>query len=141
MGQCVAERIKRRESSNVFQVPLSPHHLPLRLQCICPPLGFSSVLHIHTFLPHTHITMSLNKVNRVSTSSVNGLNHCRTNGSRFSQDQNEPRVNEYVSLFVDSQGSRPANRQTLMLLCLGSIPAGSKSDGCPQSRDSKTGGL
>ena len=51
--------------------------------------------------------MSFNKVNRVSTSFANTPSRGRINGSRFVQDQNEPRLNKCVPPFVRLRGPKP----------------------------------
>lgn len=121
-----------------FKYPLPPYHfvLPPSISAHSPP----SSPHSNAFLLHTHIAMSFNKVDRVSTSSVTGPGHGRTNGSHLVQDQNEPRTNRYVSPFLPTRCK--ASRMTVLILpCLSSIFTGSKSGEHPQGRTSQAGGL
>ena len=109
--------IMRHGKNKKREIPQSPPSTPFphtttlcifcifaRLQSPPPPL------HVYPFLHYSRITMSFNKVGRVSTSSANGPTHGSTNASRLRHDQNEPRTNWYASLFACPQGQKLVER-------------------------------
>lgn len=101
---------EREASSTPYRHLFPPHRIALHLLHLYPPSNPSSTLHDYTLLHHTQITMSFNKFNRATASSVNGPSHGRINGSHLSQDQNEPRTNGCVYLVDQSKAqNKPTN--------------------------------